>query len=169
MAIRMVGVDILGPFPIAPGQVKFLAVAVDYFTKWIEAEPLARITANNLIKFFKKSILSRFDIPEVMVSDNGTQFTDKKFRELMKDLGIKHHFTSVEHPQTNGQAEATNKVLLRGLKRRLDSAKGNWVDELPQVLWAYRTTPHSSTKESPFRLTYGTEAVIPVEIGELSW
>ncbi|XP_058747024.1 uncharacterized protein LOC131620014 [Vicia villosa] len=82
-------------------------------------------------------------------------------------LGTKH-FTSVEHPQTNGQAEAANRVILRGLKRRLGEAKKAWVEELHKVLWAYRTTPHSSTGETPFRLTYGTEAVIPVEIREPS-
>ncbi|MCI34880.1 gypsy retrotransposon integrase-like protein, partial [Trifolium medium] len=78
-------------------------------------------------------------------------------------------FTSVEHPQTNGQAEAANRVILRGLKRRLEEGKNKWVEELWSVLWAYRTTPHSTTGETPFRLTYGTEAVIPVEIEELTW
>ncbi|XP_058782881.1 uncharacterized protein LOC131657510 [Vicia villosa] len=83
-------------------------------------------------------------------------------------LGTKQHFTSVEQPQTNGQAEAANRVILQGLKRRLGEAKKAWVEELHSVLWAYRTTPHSSTGETPFRLTYGTEAIIPVEIREPS-
>ena len=98
--------------------------------------------------------------------DNGTQFTNSTFRNLVVDLKIKHQFTSVEHPQANGQAEAANKVILAGLKWRLQDAKGAWAEELPQVLWAYQTTPHSTTKESPFRLAYGTEAMIPVEIEE---
>ncbi|PNX63019.1 gag-pol polyprotein, partial [Trifolium pratense] len=78
------------------------------------------------------------------------------------------HFTSVEHPQTNGQAEAANRVILRGLRRRLDQNKKKWVEELESVLWAYRTTPHSTTGDTPFRMVYGTEAVIPVEVGEPS-
>jgi hypothetical protein len=160
------GMDLLGPFPVAAGQNKFLIVGVDYFTKWIEAEPLAKITAFNILRFFKRNILARFGIPHSVVTDNGTQFTDKKFREFLAALGITQHFTSVEHPQTNGQAEAANRVILRGLKRRLGEAKGQWVEELHNVLWSYRTTPHSTTGETPFRLTYGTEAVIPVEIGE---
>ncbi|GAU40231.1 hypothetical protein TSUD_270310 [Trifolium subterraneum] len=85
-----------------------------------------------------------------------------------KFLGTTQHFKSVEHPQTNGQAEAANRVLLRGLRRRMGASKGNWTEELHNVLWSYRTTPHSTTGETPFRLTYGTEAVIPVEIGEPS-
>ncbi|XP_050877934.1 uncharacterized protein LOC127081757 [Lathyrus oleraceus] len=99
-----------------------------------------------------------------LVTDNGTQFTDGGFQDFIASLGTTQHFTSVEHPQTNGQAEAANRVILRGLKRRLGEAKRAWVEELHSVLWAYRTTPHSTTGETPFRLTYGTEAVIPVEI-----
>ncbi|RDY13152.1 Tf2-9, partial [Mucuna pruriens] len=75
---------------------------------------------------------------------------------------------SIEHPQSNGQAEAANKVILRGLRKRLEEAKGRWADELPQVLWSYHTTPHSTTNETPFCLTFGTEAMILVEIGEPS-
>nr|KYP34526.1 Gypsy retrotransposon integrase-like protein 1 [Cajanus cajan] len=92
------GMDILGPFPIAKGQCKFLLVAVDYFTKWIEAEPLATITASNVQKFFWKNIITRFGIPYAIVTDNGLQFTDHKLNKFLQDLGIKHRVTSVEHP-----------------------------------------------------------------------
>lgn len=70
--------DPLGPFHKGVGQVKFLIVAVDYFTKWFEAEVLAKITTSNVIKFFKKNILSRFGIPHFVLTDNGTQFVEKK-------------------------------------------------------------------------------------------
>ena len=73
-------------------------------------------------------------------------------------------YSTPAYPQSNGQADAVNKAILNGLKRRLDSAKSNWAKELPNVLWAYRTTPHRSTGETPFSLTYGTEAVIPAEV-----
>ncbi|GAU41894.1 hypothetical protein TSUD_170050 [Trifolium subterraneum] len=162
------GMDLLGPFPTAARQVKYLIVAVDYFTKWIEAEPLAKIDAPHILRFFKRNVLARFGIPQVVVTDNGTQFTNKKFQEFLATIGTTQHFTSVEHPQTNGQAEAANRVILRGLRRRMGASKGNWTEELHNVLWSYRTTPHSTTGETPFRLTYGTEAVIPVEMGEPS-
>ncbi|XP_057724044.1 uncharacterized protein LOC130940004 [Arachis stenosperma] len=119
-------------------------------------------------EFVKKCVITRFGIPEVVISDNGTQFTDKKFTEFLNGLGIRQRFSSVEHPQTNGQVESANKVILSGLKKRLDNKKGAWADELAAVLWSYRTTEQSSTKETPFRLTYGVDAVIPVEIGEPS-
>jgi len=75
----------------------------------------------------------------------------------------------VEHPQANGLVEAANRVILRRIRRRLDTAKTRWAEELNTVLWAYRTTPHSTTGKSPFRLTYGMEAVIPIELTELTW
>nr|KYP38827.1 Retrovirus-related Pol polyprotein from transposon 17.6 [Cajanus cajan] len=162
------GMDILGPFPPGRGQVKFLVVAVDHFTKWIEAEALATITANNVQKFFWKNVVTRFGIPYALITDNGLQFTDRRFNEFLTELGVKHKMTSVEHPQSNGQAEAANKVILKELKRRLGQAKGSWPDHLPDILWAYRCTPQSSTRETPFRLTYGTDAMIPVEVGEPS-
>nr|KYP33730.1 Transposon Ty3-I Gag-Pol polyprotein [Cajanus cajan] len=163
------GIDILGPFPLAKGQCKFLVVVVDYFTKWIEVELLATITAANVQKFVWKNIITQFGIPYAIISDNGLQFTDKKFNTFLENLGIRHRFTSVEHPQSNGQAEAANKVVLSELKKRLGSAKGSWAEELPEVLWAYRCTPQSSTRETPFRLAYGTDAMIPVEVGEPSF
>ncbi|XP_025680337.1 uncharacterized protein [Arachis hypogaea] len=113
-------------------------------------------------------VITRFGIPEVVISDNGTQFTDKKFTKFLNGLGIRQRFSLVEHPQTNGQVESANKIILSGLKKRLDNKKGAWADELASVLWSYRTTEQSSTKETPFRLTYGLDAVIPVEIGEPS-
>ncbi|XP_057744769.1 uncharacterized protein LOC130962591 [Arachis stenosperma] len=162
------GVDLLGPFPVGPGQVKYLIATIDYYTKWIEAEPLASISSSNCKKFMWRQVITRFGIPEVIISDNGTQFTDKKFTEFLTGLGIRQKFSSVEHPQTNGQVESANKIILLGLKKRLDNKKGAWADELASVLWSYRTTEQSSTKETPFRLTYGLDAVIPVEIGEPS-
>ncbi|XP_019418559.1 PREDICTED: uncharacterized protein K02A2.6-like [Lupinus angustifolius] len=108
------GMDILGPFPQATGQLKFLIVAIDYFTKWIEAEALATITSANIQKFSWRHIITRFGIPSAIVTDNGTQFADRRFQELLSGLRIKQHFTSVEHPQTNGQVDAANKVILKG-------------------------------------------------------
>ncbi|XP_016173492.1 uncharacterized protein LOC107615997 [Arachis ipaensis] len=160
---REFGVDLLGPFPVGPGQVKYLIVAIDYYTKWIEAEPLASISSSNCRKFMWRQVITQFGIPEVVISDNRTQFTDKKFTEFLTGLRVKQKFSSVEHPQTNGQVESTNKVILLGLKKRLDNKKGAWADELASVLWSYRTTEQSATGETPFRLTYGVDAVIPIE------
>ena len=83
-------------------------------------------------------------------------------------LGIKNQFLSPGHPQANGQTEVTNRKLLKIIKTKLDDAKGAWPEELPNVLWAYRTTARTPIGETPFRLTYETEAVILVEVGVTS-
>ena len=139
-------------------------MAIDYFTKWAEAEALANIWDVNVKKFMWKNIITRFGVPDSHISDNRLQFDSRAFREFCNELGIKNKYFSPAYPQSNGQAEATNKAIVNGLKKRLDGAKGRWAEELPNVLWAYRTTPRRSTGEPPFSLTYGAEAVILVEV-----
>ncbi|KAL0455844.1 UNVERIFIED_CONTAM: hypothetical protein Slati_0923600 [Sesamum latifolium] len=133
----IMGMDIVGPFPLAAGQRKFLLVAIDYFTKWIEVEPLACITEGE----------------------------GRRIQEWCQGLHIRQRFTTVAHPQANGQVEVTNRILVQGIKRKLERVGGNWAEELTSVLWAYKTTPRGSTRESPFSLVYGTEAIIPAELG----
>ena len=101
----------------------------------------------------------------MLISDNGLQFDSKMFREYCGELGITNRYSTPAYPQGNGQAEAVNKVIINRLKKRLDNAKGKWVEELPHVLWTYRTTPRRSTGETPFSMTYEAEAVIPLETG----
>ena len=84
-----------------------------------------------------KNIITRFGVPDSLISDNGLQFDSKAFREFSSDLGIKNRYSTLAYPQSNGQAKATNKVIVNGLKKRLDGAKGRWAEELPSVLWAY--------------------------------
>jgi len=164
----MWGINILGPFPLAIRQMKYLMVTIEYFTKWIEAEPVAQITAHKVQHFVWTNIVCRFGIPKRLVSDNGTQFASQQLGKLCTELGIKQVFELVEHPQTNGQVESANRVLLRGLKRRLDKAKATWAEEVPRIVWAYHTTPQSTTKETLFNLVYGSDAMILVEIQENS-
>uniref|UniRef100_A0A2N9HQJ4 Uncharacterized protein n=1 Tax=Fagus sylvatica TaxID=28930 RepID=A0A2N9HQJ4_FAGSY len=159
------GMDLVGPLPRATGNRRWLIVATDYFTKWVEAEPLANIRDKDSIKFVWKNIITRFGIPKTIISDNGTQFTSKPFMKYCSELGIRNVYSSPTYPQSNGQAEASNKTVLDGIKKRLEDAKGRWVEELPNVLWTFRTTPRRSTGETPFSLAYGSEAVIPLEIG----
>ena len=104
----------------------------------------------------------------MLISDNGIQFDSKTFRKYCSDLGIKNKYSTPAYPQKNGQAEAVNKVIVNRLKKRLDDAKGKWVEELPHVLWTYRTTPRKSTGETPFSMTYGAEVVIPLGNGFLT-
>ncbi|XP_056685805.1 uncharacterized protein [Spinacia oleracea] len=138
------GMDIVGPFTTASGGRKFLIVAVDYFIKWIEAD--------------------RFGIPTAIVFDHGCQFDCEPIRAFLADYRIKFAYASVCHPQSNGQAEAANKQILVALKKKLDEFKGKWADTVPEVLWGNRTTVKEATGESPFKLCFGSEAVIPAEV-----
>ena len=105
----------------------------------------------------------RFRIPNTLISNNGLQFDSKVMQRYYCDLGRKNRYSTPAYPHSNGLAEATNKVIMDGLKKRLEDAKGGWVKELPHVLWTYRTTPRKSTRETPFSMTYGSEAVIPTK------
>ena len=157
--------DIVGPFSKAVGNKKYLLFYTDYFTKLVEVEPLANIKDVDVKKFIWKNIITRFGIPNMLISDNGLQFDSKTFRKYCADLGIKNRYSTPAYPQGNRQAEAVNKVIVNGLKKRLDDAKGRWVEELPDILWTYRTIPRKSTEETPFSMTYGAETVIPLENG----
>ncbi|XP_050253830.1 uncharacterized protein LOC126699902 [Quercus robur] len=143
---------------------RFVLVAVDYFTKWAEAKALANIWDVDVKKFIWKNIITRFGVPNSLISDNELQFESRSFREFCSNLGIRNRYSTPAYPQGNGQAEAVNKVIVNDLKRKLEGAKGNWAEELPSVLWAYRTTPQRSTGKTPFSLTYGAKAVIPAKI-----
>jgi len=116
--------DILGPFSPEKGQVKFLIVPVDYFTKWIEAKPLATITAQQVQQLIWKDIICRYGIPHTIITDNDRQFIDKELAKFYTGLGIKHVISSIEQPQTNKQVDVANKVILVELRKRLDNAKG---------------------------------------------
>ena len=154
----------MGSFPIAMRQLKFLIVGIDYFTKWVEAETLATITEKNVRSFIWRSIICRFRIPRILVLDNGKKFDNVSFRDFCSQLGIRNYYSSPAHPQANGKVEVTNQSLLKIIKTRLEGAKGIWPKEFPSILWAYQTTARTPTEETPFRLTYGSEAVIPTEV-----
>ena len=160
------GMDILGPYTPATGQRRYVFVAVDYFSKWVEAEAVRGIKTSDVRQFIWKNLITRFGVPQAMVFDNGPQFETPHLRKWLEDQGIAHCFASVGRPQTNGQVESFNKIISDGIKKKLEKAKGLWADELPNVLWSIRTTAKSSTGETPFMMVYGAEAVLPIEMCE---
>jgi transposase InsO family protein len=144
-----------------------MLVAVDKFTKWIEAAPVTMQDSTVTINFIK-SLVFRFGVPYSIITDNGTNFTSKEFKNYCEGLGIKLKFASLAHPKTNGQVEKANGLICNGIKKRLlaplEKAKSAWIEEFPSVLWSLRTTPNAATQETPFFLVHGAEAVLPVEI-----
>nr|GEW55609.1 reverse transcriptase domain-containing protein [Tanacetum cinerariifolium] len=132
--------------------------------EWIEAKAVATITGGHVKKFIWDNIVCRFGIPGEIISDNDKQFADNPFKDWCDKLNITQRFASVKHPQSNGLVERENRSLGEGIKARLGEGNKNWVEELPHVLWAHRTMIKSSHGDTPFSLTYGTEAVISTEI-----
>ena len=117
--------EILGPLPLGKGQCKFIIIAVDYFTKWVEAEPLATITEQKIRNFVWRAIICRFGIPRALVSNNGKQFDNAKFKDFCAELGIKNYYSSPAHPQSNGQVKVTMRTLKAALKTKLEDLKAN--------------------------------------------
>jgi hypothetical protein len=162
------GLDMVGKLHKSwPGGHVYMLVAVDKFTKWVEAAPVTTQDSTAAINFIK-SIVFRFGVPHSIITDNGTNFTSKVFKNYCEGLGIKLKFASVAHPKKNGKVEKANGLICNGIKKRLlaplKKANHAWVDELPFVLWSLRTTPNTATQETPFFLFHGAEAVLLVEI-----
>jgi hypothetical protein len=161
--------DIVGPLPTAQGNFKFAVVAVEYFTKWIEARPVATITSATIRKFFWQQIICRFGVPKELTVDNGKQFDCQDFREYSHSIGTKLHFAYVYHPQSNGTVERANGQIFSAIKKCLfEQKKGKWADELSRVIWSHNTTKSRTTKLAPFRLLYGAEAMCPEELANES-
>jgi hypothetical protein len=135
------GLDLIGPLQKAPGGFKHLLVAIDKFSKWIEVRPLTSIGFEHAVAFFT-NIIHRFGVPNSIITDNGTQFTGKKFLDFCEDHHIRVDWAAVAHPMTNGQVERANGMILQGLKPRiyndLNKFGKRWIKELPSVVWSLR-------------------------------
>jgi transposase InsO family protein len=142
-------------------------VAVDKFSKWIEAQHIVNVRSEEAVSFFT-DIIYCFGIPNTIITDNGTQFTGKKFLNFCDDNHIRVDWSAIAHPKTNGQVERANDMILQGLKPRIfkqfDKFQARWVAELSFVLWSLRTTPSRATGFTPFFMVHGSEAVLPTDI-----
>src|SRR3954463_163721 len=158
------GLDMIGPLRTGTSGFTHILVAVDKFTKWIEAKPIKNLDSATAVSFIQ-GIVHRFRVPHDIITDNGSNFNSDEFRAFCASQGTRVDYASVTHPQSNGQAERANGFILKGLKPRLmhdlKHAAGAYVDELPSVLWGLRTTTNRSTGRTPFFLVYGAEAVLP--------
>jgi transposase InsO family protein len=159
--------NIVGPLRQAPSDFTHLLVAVDKFSKWVEARPIVNVRSEEAVSFFT-DIIYHFGIPNTIITDNDTQFTGKKFINFCDDNHIRVDWSAVDHPKMNGQVKRANSMILQGLKprifKRLDKFRARWVAELPSVLWSLRTTPSRATGFTPFFMVHGSEAVLPMDI-----
>nr|CAD1834502.1 unnamed protein product [Ananas comosus var. bracteatus] len=143
---------------------KFLIVAVDYFTKWVEVKPARLVTQKEIIDFVEDCIIHRFGVPETITTDQGTMFTGGQFVRFIESRRIKLLHSSPYYAQANGQAEAANKIIINLMKRHIRKYPRKWNEKLFKILWACRTSVKTATGMMPFQLVYGHEAVVPAEI-----
>ena len=139
-------------------------MATEYFAKWVESISLKKATGLAIANFIREHIICRFGIPHKIDIDNGTPFVNKDVQKLLDHHHIKHCKSTPYYPQCNGQAEATNQVLLRILSKKVHEYEGGWIEYLLETLWAYQNSSKTATGLSPFSLVYGTEAISPIEL-----
>jgi transposase InsO family protein len=156
---------LLGPLPPAQGNLKYIVVAVEYFSKWIEAKPLATITLATIQKFFWQNIVCRFGVPKAITVDNGTQFDAETFKDFCDQIGTKIYFASVRHPESNGLVERANGIIMTGIMKLIfNQPRGKWPDELIKVVWSHNTTVSRSTGFTPFNFLFSDKAITPEEV-----
>jgi transposase InsO family protein len=142
-------------------------VTIDKFSKWVEVRPITNLRAEQAMTFFT-DIVHHSGVPNSIITDNGSQFTGRKFLEYCDKFHIRVDWAAVAHPQTNGQVERANNMILQCLKPRifdqLNKFGQKWLQELPAVVWSLRTTPRTATGFTPFFLVHGVEVVLPTDL-----
>ncbi|GJT85969.1 reverse transcriptase domain-containing protein [Tanacetum coccineum] len=156
------GIDFMGPFPSSRGN-KYILVAVDYLSKWVEAKALPTNDARVVCKFLK-SLFARFGTPRAIISDRGTHFCNDQFAKVMLKYGVTHRLATAYHPQTSGQVEVSNRGLKRILERTVGENRASWSDKLDDALWAFRTAYKTPIGCTPYKLVYGKACHLPIEL-----
>jgi len=142
------GVDYMGPFSPCQGY-EYILVAVYYVSKWVEALPCRAADSKHAKKMFQEIIFPRFGTPRLVISDGDSHFIDRRFREFLTKVGIRHNVGTPYHPQTSGQAETSNKQIKNILQKTIKEMGIGWVNKLHDALWAYRIAYKTPIGMSP--------------------
>ena len=157
-----IDIDFVGPLPVTSDGNRYIIVSIDYLTKWPEARPLPRATADVTAQFIYEEIICHHECPQIILSDRGSHFNNQMIAQLLDSFQITHNFSTLYHPQTNGLVERFNRTLCESLAK-LSTDTNEWDKYISPVLFAYRTSKQSTTKITPFYLTYGREAKLPID------
>nr|GEX91691.1 reverse transcriptase domain-containing protein [Tanacetum cinerariifolium] len=156
------GIDFMGPFSSSRKN-KYILVAVDYLSKWVEAKALLTNDARVVCKFLK-NIFARFGAPRAIISDRGMHFCNKQFTKVMQKYGVTHRLATPYHPQTSGQVEVSNHGLKRILERVIGKNHASWSNKLDDALWEFRTAYKTPIGCTPYKLVYGKTCHLPLEL-----
>jgi len=157
------GIDFVGPLPPSFGN-EYILVAMDYVSKWVKAVVASKNDAKTVVKFLKKNIFARFGVPIILISDGGFYFCNSQLQKVLGHYRVTHKVASPYHPQTNGQAEVSNRELKKILEKTVASTRKDWSSKLDDALWAYRTAFKTPIGLSPFQMVYGKACHLPVEM-----
>uniref|UniRef100_A0A2N9HIE5 Uncharacterized protein n=1 Tax=Fagus sylvatica TaxID=28930 RepID=A0A2N9HIE5_FAGSY len=158
------GMDVIGAItPKASNGHEFILVAIDYFTKWVEACSFKNVTQVAVTRFVKNNIICRYGMPEMLITDNASNLNNRMMDQLCQQFKIQHHNSAPYRPKMNGAVEAANKNVKKILSKMTETYK-DWHEHLPYALCAYRTSVRTSVGATPYSLVYGMEAVLPVEV-----
>ncbi|GJZ73818.1 reverse transcriptase domain-containing protein [Tanacetum coccineum] len=153
---------VVWPFPSSRGN-KYILVAVDYLSKWVEAKALPTNDARVVCKFLK-SLFARFGAPRAIISDRGTHFCNDQFAKVMLKYGVTHRLSTAYHPQTSGQVEVSNRGLKRILERTVGENRASWSDKLDDALWAFHSAYKTPIGCTPYKLVYRKACHLPIEL-----
>nr|GEX15573.1 reverse transcriptase domain-containing protein [Tanacetum cinerariifolium] len=156
------GIDFMGPFPSSRGN-KYILVAVDYLSKWVEVKVLPTNDARVVCKFLK-SLFARFGTPRAIISDRGMHFCNDQIAEVMLKYDVTHRLATAYHPQTSGQVEVSNRGLKIILERIVGENRASWSDKLDDVLWAFRTAYKTPIGCTSYKLVYRKACHLPIEL-----
>ncbi|XP_070004901.1 uncharacterized protein [Nicotiana sylvestris] len=158
------GMDVIGLIePKTSNGHRFILVAIDYFTKWVEAITLKSVTKKAVVDFAHSNLISRFGIPATIITDNAANLNSHLIREICEQFKITYRNSTPYRPKANGAVEAANKNIKKILRKMIQSSR-QWHEKFPFALLGYRTIVGTSVRATPYFLVYGTEAVIPAEV-----
>nr|GEX56560.1 reverse transcriptase domain-containing protein [Tanacetum cinerariifolium] len=156
------GIDFMGQFLSLRGN-RYILVAVDYFSKWVEVKALPTNDARVVVMFLK-SLFARFETPRAIISDRETHFCNDQFSKVMTKYGVAHRLATAYHPQTSGQVEFSNRGMKRILVRTVGENRASWSDKLDDALWAFRTAFKTTIGCTRYKLVYGKSCHLPIDL-----